>query len=229
MRPFDIPLPSPLVATMGSGLPFPAPRSLTLPVSPVQDDDLDPALEALRQRLREAEATIASQRNRIDHLETLTMTDELTGLMNRRGFIQAFRRELAAAARRGHGGLLVMVDLNGFKMINDTHGHQCGDMYLRHVARALSDNVRAQDVVARLGGDEFAVLLTHVTPEQGQMRAAALAEQFHALSCPWMMEQLPLRASFGAQPFTGGDREDEVIRRADAAMYEMKKEAKAAR
>ena len=227
MRSFDIPLSSPLVATMGSGLPFPAPRTLALPT--LQADDVDPALLALRKRLWEAEATIAAQRERIDHLETLTLTDELTGLLNRRGFIQAFRRELATAMRRGHGGMLLIVDLNGFKAINDTYGHQCGDVYLRHAARALCDNVRGQDVVARLGGDEFAVLLTHLTPEQGQARAAALSGQFHARSCPWQMRELPLRASFGAHPFTGDDREEDVIRRADAAMYQMKKDAKAAR
>lgn len=227
MSPFDNPLSASMVPTMGSGLPFPAPRRLPAAPAPVESEAL--LLQQMVQRLREAEALITAQRERIDHLENLTMTDELTGLLNRRGFIEAFRRELAVAARRGHGGLLLIIDLNGFKSINDTHGHQCGDTYLRQVGRALVDNVRGQDVVARIGGDEFAVLLTHVTPEQGKRRADALSRRFHALTCPWQMLELPLRASFGAESFSGGDREEEVIRRADAAMYEMKKATKAAR
>jgi len=158
----------------------------------------------------------------------MTMTDELTGLANRRGFVEAFRRELAAVRRGTPAGVLVMVDLDGFKLINDTYGHLAGDSYLRQVARALTDSVRAQDVVARLGGDEFAVLLTRVDAEAGLARATALAEDFNARTATWQRHALPLRASFGAVPYKGGDREDEVIRRADALMYKVKGQRKRA-
>ena len=174
-------------------------------------------------RLREAEARIEEQKERIAHLETLSMTDELTGLLNRRGFIEAFRRELAATRRTGMGGVLVIIDLDGFKAINDTHGHLCGDNYLRQAARTLRENVRAHDIVARFGGDEFAVLLTGTDAVQGTARADALSEIFNSQSCTWQMMELPLRASFGTQAYTGADREEDVIRRADAGMYRAKR------
>ncbi len=174
-------------------------------------------------RLREAEAKIEEQKERIAHLETLSMTDELTGLLNRRGFVEAFRRELAATRRTGMGGVLVIIDLDGFKAINDTHGHLCGDNYLRQSARTLRENVRAHDIVARFGGDEFAVLLTGTDATQGTARADALAEIFNNQSCTWQMTKLPLRASFGKQAYTGADKEEDVIRRADAGMYRAKR------
>lgn len=179
-------------------------------------------------RLREAEAKVAEQKERIEHLETLSMTDELTGLLNRRGFVEAFRRELAMAKRTGVGGVLVIIDLDGFKAINDTHGHLCGDWYLRQTARTLKDNVRANDIVARFGGDEFAVLLTHTDKVQGMARAEALSSIFNAQTCQWQMRTLPLRGSFGMQPFAPGDQEEELIRRADAGMYRVKRAAKSA-
>lgn len=180
-------------------------------------------------RLREAEAKLAEQKERIEHLETLSMTDELTGLLNRRGFVEAFRRELASAGRSGVGGALVIIDLDGFKSVNDIHGHLCGDWYLRQTARVLKENVRGHDIVARFGGDEFAVLLTHTDQVQGMARADALSAIFNAQSCQWQMTTLPLRGSFGTQAFGPGDREEDLIRRADAGMYRNKRQARAAR
>ncbi|GGE63028.1 GGDEF domain-containing protein [Niveispirillum cyanobacteriorum] len=179
-------------------------------------------------RLREAEAKIAEQKERIEHLETLSMTDELTGLLNRRGFVEAFHRELAMARRTGMGGVLVIIDLDGFKAVNDSHGHLCGDWYLRQAGRILKDNVRANDIVARFGGDEFAVLLTHTDQTQGMARAEMLSSIFNAQSCQWQMQSLPMRASFGMQAFGPGDQEEDLIRRADAGMYRAKRKAKTA-
>ncbi|MFM2045092.1 MAG: hypothetical protein RLY86_3668 [Pseudomonadota bacterium] len=188
------------------------------------------SLAEMRARLEEAERTIAEQRDRIECLEAQAMTDELTGLLNRRGFHTVFRRELAAGRRTGIGGVMVMIDLDGFKAINDRHGHLAGDAYLQQVARALRDNVRAHDIVARLGGDEFVVLLIGVDAEQGMARAAALAETVRNQACAWNGEQLPLRASFGPEPFGPEDKADDVLRRADVCMYQVKaKRRKAAR
>ncbi|HYC04245.1 MAG TPA: GGDEF domain-containing protein [Azospirillaceae bacterium] len=183
-------------------------------------------LQEMALRLADAERVISEQRERIEALETMTMTDELTGLMNRRGFMDAFRRELAATRRGTATGVLVMVDLDGFKAINDRHGHLAGDAYLRQVGRALTESVRAQDVVARLGGDEFAVLLTRVGEAAGQARAEALAKAFEGRHATWQNVALPLRASFGAMAYRSGDREDEALRRADARMYQVKAERK---
>ncbi|AWK87290.1 GGDEF domain-containing protein [Azospirillum thermophilum] len=170
--------------------------------------------------LAEAKETIAQQQERIAYLESLTMTDELTGLLNRRGFYSHFRRELASARRSGSaGGMLVMIDLDGFKAINDTHGHLAGDSYLRQVARVIVSHVRQEDVVARLGGDEFAVLLTNTDVQTGLARARQLMRIADAQVVEWGGHSLPVRFSIGTQPYGAEDNEDEVIRRADAMMY----------
>ena len=176
---------------------------------------------ALANQLAEAHATIAEQRERIAHLEGLTMTDELTGLLNRRGFYNLFRRELAAGRRHGGGGggVLVLIDLDGFKRINDTHGHLAGDAYLRQVARLLAGAVRQEDVVARLGGDEFALLLTNTDASRGAARARDIAETAGGHCVRWNNTDLPVRFSLGVQPYGSGDREEEVIRLADSRMY----------
>ncbi|WP_431859698.1 GGDEF domain-containing protein [Azospirillum sp.] len=180
-------------------------------------------LAALLSKLAEAEETITQQQERIAYLESLTMTDELTGLVNRRGFNLHLKRELAAARRAGQGGgVLVMIDLDGFKAINDTHGHLAGDSYLRQVARLLQAHVRQHDVVARLGGDEFAVLLTDTDPATGAARAAELAQLANRAHAAWNGQELPVRFSVGVQPYGPADHEDEVIRRADAKMYRHK-------
>jgi len=179
--------------------------------------------DPLEQQLAEAQATIAEQQERIAHLESLTMTDELTGLLNRRGFYSHFRRELAAARRHdAAGGVLVMIDLDGFKAINDTHGHLAGDSYLRQVARLIAGAVRDEDVVARLGGDEFAVLLTNTDARSGAARARQLAESAASRHVFWNGADLPIRFSLGVQPYGAEDREDEVMRKADVKMYNNK-------
>lgn len=184
----------------------------------------------LESQLAEARATIAEQRERIAYLESLSMTDELTGLLNRRGFFSHFRREIAAARRhggkesggKGGGGVLVIIDLDGFKRINDTHGHMAGDAYLRQVARLLVGSVREEDVVARLGGDEFALLLTGIDAASGAVRARQIAAAAGRRCVQWNNADLPIRFSFGVQPYGADDREEEVIRLADSRMYSNK-------
>ncbi|WP_084536339.1 GGDEF domain-containing protein [Azospirillum halopraeferens] len=174
-------------------------------------------------RLAEAQEMISRQQERIAYLESLTMTDELTGLLNRRGFYSHLRRELAAARRNATaGGVLVMIDLDGFKAINDTHGHGAGDAYLRQVARLLQSLVRAEDVVARPGGDEFMILLTNTDPGTGAARALQLAEAAQSRTVEWNGRTLPLRFSVGVHPYTAEDREEDVVRHADVKMYRNK-------
>ncbi|HYD69622.1 GGDEF domain-containing protein, partial [Azospirillum sp.] len=120
---------------------LPHPRGLGIAVV---EDTGERILESALAKLAEAQDLINQQQERIAYLESLTMTDELTGLLNRRGFYGHLRRELAAARRNpAAGGVLVMIDLDGFKAINDTHGHLAGDFYLRQVARLLQLHVRA--------------------------------------------------------------------------------------
>lgn len=177
-------------------------------------------LERALDLVAEAEMMLADQRSRIAYLESLTMTDELTSLFNRRGFNEHFARELAAARRHDSSqGLLVLIDLDGFKPINDTHGHLAGDAVLRHVAGLLREGVRETDVVARLGGDEFAVLLTHTSEEAAASRVTALRKAINTTSCVWQGQVLRIGASLGTAHYDDIDTADMVFDRADQRLY----------
>jgi diguanylate cyclase len=95
----------------------------------------------------------------IDQLVDLSSRDALTGLANRRSFELALAREVDRVARSGESALVLMVDIDHFKRVNDTHGHAAGDLVIRAVGQALTDSVRPMDLVARIGGEEYAVLL----------------------------------------------------------------------
>lgn len=109
----------------------------------------------------EAEQLLTEQRQRIAELESLTTTDALTGVANRRGFENFLQRALANGARHGETGVIAVMDLDGFKQINDRHGHLVGDQVLRQFAQTLQRLLRSTDLVARYGGEEFLVVLAH--------------------------------------------------------------------
>jgi diguanylate cyclase (GGDEF)-like protein len=104
----------------------------------------------------------------IDGLCTLSSRDALTGLANRRQFELALAREIDRVARAGEPALVLMIDIDHFKQVNDTHGHPAGDLVLQSVARALHDCIRPMDTVARFGGEEFAMILPNCPPAFGQ-------------------------------------------------------------
>lgn len=171
----------------------------------------------------EAELRMADQLERIDYLERLAISDELTGLLNRRGFEDSLGRTLAAARRYGEHGVLVYIDLDGFKPINDTHGHAAGDAALRHIAGLLKDSVRPTDFVARMGGDEFAVMLTRTTWDDGLNRAEAVDRLINGTSFTWQGQLITLHASFGIQTYGPKDDGQQLLNRADEAMYRAKR------
>ncbi len=104
----------------------------------------------------------------IDALVDLSSRDALTGLSNRRAFDLALAREIDRVARSGEPALLLAVDIDHFKRINDTHGHGAGDQVIRAVASALIDSVRPMDLVARIGGEEFAIILPNCASAFGE-------------------------------------------------------------
>jgi diguanylate cyclase (GGDEF)-like protein len=177
----------------------------------------------------DAEKRMARLQARIDYLEGLSVTDELTGLLNRRGFAAQLDRALAAGRRTGQGGAMLIADLDGFKEVNDRFGHAAGDDLLRQVARLLSERVRRTDAVARLGGDEFAILLVGAT-EKGTENKAALLKSLIA-DTPFVVgaEQVKVAVSIGFAFYGNGETEDELFRQADMAMYAAKRQHKLAR
>jgi diguanylate cyclase (GGDEF)-like protein len=103
----------------------------------------------------------------IDALCELSSRDPLTGLVNRRSFELALARELDRVARSGESALVLMIDIDHFKLVNDHHGHASGDLVLQAVAKALAASVRPMDTVARFGGEEFAIILPNCSPAFG--------------------------------------------------------------
>ena len=181
------------------------------------------AAEAALEAALQAEQRMAEQQNRISRLERLTDTDELTGALNRRGFESALKRHLAEARRHDEPGVLVIVDLDGFKPINDTYGHRAGDEVLRQVARLLMESVRETDYVGRLGGDEFAILLTRTSHLDGIDRAESLDRRVNGMCVDWDGRMIAPRASFGIQTYGPGVDGEELIGQADEAMYRIKR------
>lgn len=176
---------------------------------------LDQTLDAAE----EVESFLAEQSARIQYLENLTLTDELTGLRNRRGFNEHLRRTLASAQRYGDQGVLVFCDLDNFKVVNDSFGHHVGDYVLRQLAKVLEKEVRESDLVARLGGDEFAVLMVQTSWRDGLKRAQMLNRAVNHTVVTYHGTSIPVNASFGVEPFGPNDEETNLIARADMAMY----------
>ncbi len=185
-------------------------------------------LARARVSLAEAERVIRVQQEHIDQLEDMALTDELTGLFNRRGFLLALQRELSIARREigqiGNcmSGCVVMIDLDGFKSVNDLWGHSVGDDYLQAVAHALLCSVRASDTVARLGGDEFAILFPKMEAKVGQRRLAKLEASFNSRMVAFGDRALPLCASFGLTSYGGANTPEDILVAADKKLYDHK-------
>jgi len=170
---------------------------------------------------------LAEAQKRIEELECLATTDEMTGLVNRRGFHDSFEKELDRTERGiSAGGLLIMIDLDNFKMINDTYGHAAGDEALRLVAETLKHHIRRMDVAARFGGDEFVLLFANAGKTRALGRAQSLALKLNSLVLRWQGHNIPVRASIGIKDYGQGDQAETVFAEADATMYEAKEQSK---
>lgn len=182
----------------------------------------DAAEEALTAAI-DAERRLAEQNKRLQVLERLARTDELTGLLNRRGFHAELRRAVSAAGRYGERGVLIYVDLDGFKPINDTYGHAAGDEVLRRVAGTLRENVRDTDSVGRMGGDEFCVLLTRTSWKDGLARAEGLDRSLNNIYVSLFGRIIAIRASLSVHAYGSRDDGDDLLDRVDDAMYVTKR------
>ena len=157
-------------------------------------------------------------------LQRQATTDPLTGLFNRRQYEMLFRRERERCARQGGSMVLGIADLDHFKQINDTHGHDLGDQALQHVAQIFTRALRHSDVVGRFGGEEFILLLPDTQMEQASVVVERLREELEATPLVAGGLTIRLTATFAITPVKVEDEGIEaIIRRADQGLYEGKR------
>jgi diguanylate cyclase (GGDEF)-like protein len=163
---------------------------------------------------------------RMQELERQASQDALTGLSNRRRFEQDLAAAMARSRRDGSTGALLMLDLDRFKQVNDSHGHPAGDLLIREIAEVLRSRTRASDSLARLGGDEFAVILPRCSREEARLTAEAIADEIRDHRSDEAAE--PVTVSIGVSMFGTDPRTSvaTVVSEADAAMYAAKDEGR---
>lgn len=178
--------------------------------------ELNEQLDITQRELVRANRTLARSEATI---RKLSLTDALTGVDNRRSFDDTLAEEIARAQRYGLPLSLVLLDLDHFKRVNDTRGHQAGDAVLKDAAKLLHDNLRQTDRVARTGGEEFAVVM----PGLGQAEAVKAADRLRAILAAHPIGEMPaVTASFGVAALGNGDTSASLYRRADRATYAAK-------
>lgn len=148
--------------------------------------------------------------------------DVLTGLANRRLFIENLENRIARFHRYGDHCALLFLDVDNLKAVNDTFGHAVGDILLVRLAEILKTHTRTSDVVARIGGDEFGILLDNLDAGQVVSKIAFLIDQFGNADCTHEGKQLPLGAAIGYCFVEPNDTVEGLMSRADAAMYRAK-------
>jgi diguanylate cyclase (GGDEF)-like protein/PAS domain S-box-containing protein len=149
--------------------------------------------------------------------------DSLTGLISRQEFEQRLARALADVTAGGAEHALCYLDLDRFKVVNDTCGHEAGDDLLRTIGRLLAEHLRGRDTVGRLGGDEFGILLEHCAPAKAEEIAHSLLRAIEDFRYVWAEKTFSLGASIGIVPITAaGGRTADLLRAADAACYAAK-------
>jgi len=164
----------------------------------------------------------ARLRGQIADLERLADADVLLPMYNRRAFERELAREIALADRHRTPLSVVYIDLNGFKRINDSHGHAAGDAVLKNVADIINHAIRDTDVVGRLGGDEFGVILHRAGYDAAEAKASDLARKIAGQPIVYAGERCEIGASAGAVVWRKGETAEEIMTRADAAMYQKK-------
>jgi two-component system cell cycle response regulator len=187
-------------------------------VKPVEPDELIARVDT------QVRLSRAHQRARAltDRLKVLVETDPLTGVGNRRQFMKRLSAEYGRAERNGHRFAVLIADLDHFKRVNDTRGHQVGDVVLTQVAKTLVDCARRYDSVCRLGGEEFAILLPECEREGAMTVAERVRSSLEAAVVPDGMDLVTVSIGVATGPFGDGDHAEAVLKRADDRLYEAK-------
>ncbi len=203
---------------------------LDINATKIAQDELNTQNRLLKKDNATLEALVQERTDELEHLniklqEQLTYThyianhDKLTSLCNRYMFDESLDKEIKRAKRYAHPLSFIILDLDYFKDINDTYGHQTGDKILIELAGILLENIRDIDIVARWGGEEFVIILPDTDKEQGRALAEKLCGivQAHTFG-----ERISLTCSFGVTSFLKDDTNDAIFARMDRALYQAK-------
>lgn len=183
-------------------------------------------LNEMRQRANEAEQEIVRLRAELDTASELIRMDALTGALNRKGMDEALNREVAHARRKGGALCVALLDIDNFKKLNDSLGHDAGDKALQHLAQVVRETLRPQDVLARYGGEEFVVLLPETHLEDGVHAMQRVQRELTKRFFLHNNEKLLITFSCGIAELGAEETPEVAIQRADKAMYLAKRAGK---
>ncbi|MEF8753039.1 MAG: diguanylate cyclase [Accumulibacter sp.] len=183
-------------------------------------------LRAARQRVGETERRIAELQQELERASTLVRHDQLTGALNRRGLEEAFEKEVGRAQRRQSALCVALLDIDNFKRLNDSLGHDAGDAALIHLATVIRETMRPQDTVARFGGEEFIILLPETPVEDAQTAVVRLQRELTRRIFLHNNDRQLITFSAGVTDVRPGDTQASVTKRADEAMYAAKQAGK---
>lgn len=182
--------------------------------------------QALEDELNKSSSAMAELQRDLESVRKEAMTDGLTGLSNRKAFDNEMHRAVKSAAEEGDTFTLLMLDIDHFKDFNDTYGHQVGDQVLRLVAKCMTNGIKGQDVAARYGGEEFAIILPETNINAGvvvanNLRKTVSQKDIINRSTGEKMGRITL--SVGVAQYNGSESVDDLILRADKALYKAKR------
>lgn len=184
-------------------------------------------LEDTRTSLQDIAADTACLHEELGRVRTLSLTDELTQLANRRAFLRDLHSEIARAERQGAPFGVAMIDLDYFKQVNDAHGHGVGDEVLRAYSDRVLSVLRRQDVVARYGGEEFVVLMPNTNLEGVAGALEKVRARLRKVRLSGACQDLPLPSfSAGGTEYRDGDSAESILQRADMALYQAKQKGR---
>ncbi len=183
-------------------------------------------LRASKQHVEEAERQIGELQGELDKASHLVRHDQLTGTLNRRGLDEAFEKESARAQRRKSPFCVALLDIDNFKKLNDSLGHDAGDAALIHLTTVIKDTLRPQDTVARFGGEEFIILLPDTPIDDAQKAIMRLQRELTKRFFLHANDKVLITFSAGVTEMRDDDTQPSVTKRADDAMYSAKQTGK---
>ena len=210
-------------------------RALNTILGDVMHDTRNAQLEALRSRdemlaaraqVQEAESRIQKLQAELEQMSELVREDQLTGSLNRRGLDDVFEREVARADRRKAPLCIALLDLDDFKRINDTHGHQAGDEALIHLVRVVKDTLRTMDVIGRFGGEEFMLLLPDTPLPAAMQTVTRVQRELTKQIFMHRHERVLITFSAGVALRKDNEGQEDLFKRVDDALYQAKRAGK---